>query len=150
MMYTIGDAAKLLGTTPSALRYYDKESLLPHMERSSGSTRMFGESDLEWFRFIERMKRSGMPIKEIKSFVDLYLEGDSTLEQRRQLVHGRKEAVEREMAKLQEALDFITYKCWYYDVAVEAGTDDAPKNMPDEDIPPEILEIKKRCGVNKY
>lgn len=60
MMYTIGDAAKLLGTTPSALRYYDKEGFLPHMERSSGSTRMFGESDLEWFRFIERMKRSGV------------------------------------------------------------------------------------------
>lgn len=36
MLYTIGDAAKKLGVQPSALRYYDKEGLLPHMERSDG------------------------------------------------------------------------------------------------------------------
>lgn len=56
MLYTIGDAAKKLGVQPSALRYYDKEGLLPHMERSDGGMRMFTEDDFEWFRFIERLK----------------------------------------------------------------------------------------------
>lgn len=150
MLYTIGDAAKKLGVAPSALRYYDKEGLLPHMERSSGGTRMFTEDDLEWFHFIEKLKRSGMPIKEIKHYVDLYLEGDSTLQERRELVYARREAVARELEELQETLDFISYKCWFYDEAVKAGTADVPRNMPLDELPPDIHEIKKRCGISKY
>lgn len=147
MVYTIGDVAKMLGTAPSTLRYYDKEGLLPHMERSSGGTRVFTDEDLEWLRFIDHLKSSGMPIKEIRQFVDLYLQGDATLEERRALVHGRKEALEQEMKALQNALDFITYKCWYYDEAVKAGTAEAPRTMSEADIPPKILKIKKRCGA---
>ena len=33
MIYTVGEAAKMLGVAPSALRYYDKEGLLPFVER---------------------------------------------------------------------------------------------------------------------
>ena len=69
MLSTIGDAAKKLGVQPTALRYYDKEGLLPHMERSESGIRMFTEDDFEWVRFIERLKLSGMPIKEIKSYI---------------------------------------------------------------------------------
>ena len=150
MLYTIGDAAKKLGVQPSALRYYDKEGLLPHMERSDGGMRMFTEDDFEWFRFIERLKKSGMPLKEIKEFIDLYEQGDSTIEQRRELIHVRKKEVERQMAELQETLDFITYKCWYYDVAAKAGSTKVHDTMSLEEIPPEIQEIKEHCGVNKY
>lgn len=150
MLYTIGDAAKKLGVQPSAIRYYDKEGLLPHMERSESGIRMFSEDDFEWFHFLERLKRSGMPIKEIKRFIDLYQQGDSTIEERRELMHARKAAVEEEMNRLQETLDFITYKCWFYDVAAEAGTTAVPHDMPVEDMPPEIRAIKERCGINKY
>lgn len=48
MVYTVGEMAKLLGVAASTLRYYDKEGLLPFVERSSGGIRMFRESDIEW------------------------------------------------------------------------------------------------------
>lgn len=150
MLYTIGDAAKELGIPASALRYYDKEGLLPHMNRSGSGMRMFTEDDFEWVRFIEKLKLSGMPIKEIKRYVDLYEQGDSTIEQRRELIYARRAAVEKQMEELQQTLDFITYKCWYYDTALEAGTADVPHSMPLEDMPPDIRAIKERCGVNKY
>ena len=82
MLYTIGDAARELGIPASTLRYYDKEGLLPHTSRSGSGIRMFTEDDFEWVRFIERLKLSGMPIKEIKSYIDLYEQGDATLPQR--------------------------------------------------------------------
>ena len=47
MIYTVGEAAKMLGVAPSALRYYDKEGLLPFVERSGGGMRMFKDSDIE-------------------------------------------------------------------------------------------------------
>lgn len=148
--YSIGDAAKELGLTASALRFYDKNELLPHMERSQGGMRVFTEDDLEWIRFIERLKKSGMPIKEIKQYIDLYLQGDSTIEERRQIVYQRKEEVERQLEDLQLTLDFISYKCWFYDVASESGTTDTPRNMPLEDLPEDIRKTKERCGIHRY
>ena len=66
MAYTVGEMAKILHVAPSTLRYYDKEGLLPFVERSSGGIRLFKDSDFEWLSMIERMKQTGMPIKEIK------------------------------------------------------------------------------------
>ena len=150
MLYTIGDAAKELGIPASALRYYDKEGLLPHMNRSGSGIRMFTEDDFEWVRFIERLKCAGMPIKEIKRYIDLYEQGDSTLEDRRALIYDRRDAVEQELERLQETLAFITYKCWYYDKALELGSEDAVKAIPLEELPPDIRAIKERCGIVRY
>lgn len=150
MLYTIGDAAKELGVPASALRYYDKEGLLPHMNRSGSGIRMFTEDDFEWVRFIERLKKSGMPIKEIKSYIDLHEQGDGTLRERRELIYARRAAVERELEELQETLAFITYKCWYYDKALELGSEEAVKAIPPEELPDDIRAIKERCGIVRY
>jgi len=57
MFYTVGEMAKLLGVPASTLRYYDKEGLLPFVERSSGGIRMFKDQDYEWLKIIECMKK---------------------------------------------------------------------------------------------
>ena len=75
MVYTVGEMAKLLGVTASTLRYYDKEGLLPFVERSSGGIRMFRESDIEWLRVIECMKKAGMSIKDIRQYIELSMQG---------------------------------------------------------------------------
>ena len=56
MMYTVGEMAKLLNIPGSTLRYYDKEGLLPFVERSSGGIRMFQEKDYEWLKVISCLK----------------------------------------------------------------------------------------------
>ena len=58
MIYTVGEMAQKLGVPASTLRYYDKEGLLPFVERSSGGIRMFRESDFEWLQVIRCMKKS--------------------------------------------------------------------------------------------
>lgn len=62
---------------PSTLRYYDKEGLFPFVERSVGGIRIFHDEDMDWLELIECMKHTGMPIKEIKHFIDYCVEGDS-------------------------------------------------------------------------
>lgn len=49
MLYTVSEMAKRLGVAPSTLRYYDKEGLLPFIERSDGGIRMFKDTDLNGF-----------------------------------------------------------------------------------------------------
>ena len=63
MIYTVGEMAQKLGVPASTLRYYDKEGLLPFVERSSGGIRMFRENDFEWLQVIRCMKKAGMSIK---------------------------------------------------------------------------------------
>ena len=145
--YSIGEVAELLGLAPSTIRFYDNKGLLPNVERSEGGVRRFSEPDIDWLRMIEHLKMSGMTIAEISEFIALFQKGDETIEQRRALVHGRRDEILRQMAELQETLDFITYKCWYYDTAAEAGTCDVPRNMPEEEMPPEMAAILKKCHI---
>ena len=149
-LYTIGDAAAELGMPASTIRFYEKNGLIPNQQRSSDGRRLFDEDDLEWMRFVERLKVSGMPIKEIREYIRLYIEGDSTIEERRRIVNARLEAIDRQLEELKFARDFIQYKCWFYDVAAESGTCDTPRNMPFEELPDDIKRIKVKCRINRY
>ena len=100
-LYTIGDAAAELGMPASTIRFYEKNGLIPNQQRSSDGRRLFDEDDLEWMRFVERLKVSGMPIKEIREYIQLYIEGDSTIEERRRIVYERRAAID---AQLEENL----------------------------------------------
>lgn len=149
-MYTIGEASELLGMPASTIRFYEKNGLIPNMQRTGSGIRLFDDEDLEWMRFVERFKASGMPIKEIRTFIELYQQGDSTIEERRRIINNRRDAVERQIAELELARDFIKYKCWFYDVAAEAGTCDVPREMPPEKMPEEMRRIKEQCGISSF
>ena len=107
MFYTVGEMAKLLGVPASTLRYYDKEGLLPFVERSSGGIRMFKDQDYEWLKIIECMKKAGMPIKDIKEYLELTLRGDETIHQRLELFQKQKQLLQEQMASLQRTLDVL-------------------------------------------
>lgn len=81
MTYTVGEMASRLGVAPSTLRYYDKEGLLPFVERSDGGFRVFKDSDFEWLQIIECLKKTGMQLSDIKRFVDMAMQGDATIDE---------------------------------------------------------------------
>ena len=147
MIYTIGEAAVKMGLTPYTLRYYDREGLLPFVERSVNGVRLFGEKDFEWIQMIECLKKSGMPIKKIKTFIDWYVEGNPTIEKRRDMFYERKAYVEEQIEMLKETLDMLKYKCWFYDTALAEGSTCAPKNIKHEDLPKEIQKIKRKIKL---
>lgn len=126
--YSISEVAKELNLTVYTLRYYDKEGLMPFVERTASGTRLFKESDINALNIIECLKSTGMPIKEIKNFIDWCSEGDSTLQQRYDLFIERKARVEAQMKELKKTLELIEHKCWYYQTALDAGTEDVHKN----------------------
>lgn len=95
MTYTVGQMAKMLGLAGSTLRYYDKEGLLPFVERSSGGIRMFREKDYEWLQIIECLKKAGMSIKDIKKYIVLLQQGDSTIQERLELFQHQRIAFQK-------------------------------------------------------
>lgn len=143
MVYTVGEMAKLLGVTASTLRYYDKEGLLPFVERSSGGIRMFRDSDIEWLRVIECMKKAGMSIKDIRRYIELALKGDDTIELRLMMFRRQKEVLQQKMAEMQHTMAMVEYKCWYYETAKAAGTVEVPQNMNESDVPKQFQDIRR-------
>jgi DNA-binding transcriptional MerR regulator len=126
--YSISEVAKELNLTVYTLRYYDKEGLIPYVERTTSGTRVFKESDIGALKVIECLKSTGMPIKEIKNFIDWCSNGDSTLQQRYDMFMDRKSIVEAQIEELKKTMEVIEHKCSYYKTALEAGTEDIHKN----------------------
>ena len=134
--YTIKDAAKVMNVPTSTIRYYDKEGLLPFVERLDSGYRIFTEKDVATLRIIDCLKKTGMPIKEIRQFSEWLEQGDASLQQRYEMFLERKRIVEAQMAELQGILDTINHKCWYYETAIAAGTEKihhtAEQEYPDD------------------
>ena len=123
MEYSIGEAAQKAGISASTLRYYEKEGLLPSIKRDKNGIRSFTDEDLQSLRIIECLKATEMPIKDIRKFIDLCADGDNSLQERYELFLDRKAAVQKQIAELQEVAKVIDFKCWYYQTAIEAGTE---------------------------
>lgn len=123
MNYTIKQAAEKMGFTVPTLRYYDKEGLLPFVEKKPNGTRVFKDEDFQGLAIITCMKNSGVPIKDIKKYMDLCQEGDSTLRERLEIFLERKEAVEKQLEELNKVMETINHKIWYYETAIKAGTE---------------------------
>lgn len=142
MTYTVGEMASRLGVAPSTLRYYDKEGLLPFVERSDGGFRVFKDSDFEWLQIIECLKKTGMQLSDIKRFVDMAMQGDATIDERLKLIVKQKESVEQQIHTLNETLKTLEFKQWYYETAKSAGTTDVPRNMSADELPEEFREVR--------
>ncbi len=142
MFYSIGEVANQTGIAISTLRYYDREGMFPDMERSNGGIRVFSDREMNTLQIIECLKTSGMSIKEIKEFLCWCKEGDSSLQKRQEMFHKRLEAVQKQIDDLQNTMNILRYKCWYYDTAVADGTEDAVKNLPKDKIPKELRDYK--------
>lgn len=135
MFYTIGEMARKLNVAPSTLRYYDKEGLLPFVERSSGGIRMFKDEDMEWLRLLGCLKKAGMPLKEIRSFLDWSRQGDATISQRLELLEKQRQSVLEQQKQLEDTLLMLDYKRWYYQTAQEAGTCAVHDSLTPEQVP---------------
>lgn len=121
MEYTIGEVAKKTGISAYTLRYYDKEGLLFFVERNESGQRVFKESDLDWLNEITILKNAGVPIKKIKSYMDWYRDGDPHYDKRLSLFHEQRADVSKKIEQLQEYLEMLNFKIWYYEKQQKEG-----------------------------
>lgn len=105
-MYTVKEAAHITGLTEHAVRFYTDKGLVPSVRRDKNNIRMFDEEAVNWLHGIKCLKQSGMSIEAIKTYVELCLEGDSTIPQRAALMKEHKETA---LARLEEAKRHIAH-----------------------------------------
>lgn len=148
MSYSIGEVSDKTGLPISTLHYYDREGFFPYMERGNGGTRVFSDAEISTIEIVECLKKTGMPIKDIKQFLNWCKEGDRSIEKRRAMFYERRKIVEQQIEELQQTLNTINFKCWYYDTAAENGSESVPANMPLDEMPEEIRQLKCASSCN--
>lgn len=114
MSYTIKQAAEKVNLTVHTLRYYDKEGLLPFVSRDHAGNRVFTDNDLEWLHLICCLKNTGMPIKQIGTYIQWCMQGNDTLEARRQMLVKHREVVKQQIDELNHNLEAINCKIDHY------------------------------------
>lgn len=108
--YSIGQAAQKNNLSISRLRYYDNQGLLPFLKRTSKGDRIFDEDALKFLEIILCLKETGMPIKEIKQFVDWSMDGPNNTPQRLNMIKQHENNVIHKMRETEEHLKKIQEK----------------------------------------
>ena len=85
-----------------------------------------------------------MALRDIRRYIDLAMEGDGTIQARLHIFEERRASVREQLRQLQETLDLLDFKCWYYETARAAGTTAVPREMALEEIPEPYREARRR------
>ncbi|MDX8335813.1 MerR family transcriptional regulator [Candidatus Cetobacterium colombiensis] len=113
-MYTIKDVSEIVGLSSYTLRYYDKCGLMPYVARKKNGIRSFSQDDIFWIEIIKCLKKTGMTIEDIKTIVDLSLEGDHTKEERKQILLEHRKKILEQIEDLNNNLKKLDSKiAWY-------------------------------------
>lgn len=111
---TIGAAAEASGLSVDTLRYYEKAGLVRQApERSSSGQRRYFAPDLAWLRTLVMLRRTGMPIRDVRRFTELYAV-DGSEPQRLAILTEHRERVLAELREVQGHLDAIDRKIDFY------------------------------------
>ncbi|WP_404321891.1 MerR family transcriptional regulator [Cytobacillus firmus] len=110
MNYTIGQVAKMNQLSISQLRYYDNQGLFPFLKRTEKGNRVFDEDALKFLEIILCLKDTGMPIKDIKQFVDWSMDGYETIPHRLEMIKQQEINVLQQIRDAEENLMKIQQK----------------------------------------
>lgn len=114
-MYTMKQVCEEADMTYQTLKYYCNEGLVPNVKRDSNNRRVFDEHDLKWIKDLVCLKKCGMSIAEMKSYLDLCLQGQSTIMQRKEMLTKKREALLNSIEELNGCVDYIDWKQSFYD-----------------------------------
>lgn len=118
----IGELARRSGRSTHTLRYYERIGLLPPPQRDNAGRRDYDASVLVWLAFLERLRATGMPIREMLDYAALRALGDETAQARCTLLEAHRERVREHMMLLQASLDVLDTKIEGYHAAIHERT----------------------------
>lgn len=122
-MYTVKEVAQLLGVSVHTVRYYDDRGLIPGTKRNSANQRLFDDMEVEWLFISLTLKNTGLSLKDVKHYIELYQQGDSTLSERYEIMRMQKEKTIQEMEELKLRLAVLDRKLDHYGKLLEGEED---------------------------
>lgn len=114
----IGEISKATNVSEYTLRYYEKKGLI-RVKRDDVGRRCYDENDIEWIKFIKRLKDTGMLLKDIEKYSKLRYEGDVTMPERLGMLEKHRQYVLAQQKKWEEYLENLDSKIIFYKDSIE-------------------------------
>ncbi|MBO5070633.1 MAG: MerR family transcriptional regulator [Roseburia sp.] len=114
-MYTMMQVCRELNMTYQTLKYYCNEGLIPNVKRDSNNRRIFDEKDVKWIKDLTCLKKCDMSILEMKEYLELCLQGESTIMLRNEMLAKKRESLLGSIKALEDSVDYIDWKQNFYD-----------------------------------
>lgn len=123
-MYTVKEVAARLGMSEHTIRFYTDKGLIPSVRRGKNNVRLFDEEAVNWLTGVRYLKESGLPLDEVRRYVELCLEGDATISARHEIIVRQREQARLQLEEARKKLEFLERKAAIYEETIQ-------KNLPD-------------------
>lgn len=120
MLYSMKTVCEKTGMTYEALKFYCNQGLVPNVKRDGANRRVFDERDIAWIESLGCLKRCGLSIQEMRHYVQLCLQGEASIPQRKIILAQKRVELLERIGQLEEAVAYADRKQTFYD-AVLAG-----------------------------
>lgn len=114
-MYSMKETCQKVGMTYETLKFYCNEGLVPNVKRDSNNYRIFDDRDVNWLSSLSCLKKCGMSIQDMKTYIALCFRGQSTIPERKKMLDNLKDDLVSRIADLNSCVDFIDTKQQFYD-----------------------------------
>ena len=114
-MYTTKEACEQVGISYETLKFYCNQGLVPNVKRDKNNRRVFDDRDIAWIQSLKCLKNCGMSLSEMREYIKLCLEGESTIPERKIILDIKRNALLEQLKQVQDCIDYIDWKQSFYD-----------------------------------
>ena len=121
-MYTMKQTCEKTNLSYETLKFYCNQGLVPNVKQDSNNRRIFDDRDVAWIQSLNCLKNCGMSISEMKEYIALCLEGESTIPERKVILDAKRQALVAQLQQVQDCIDYIDWKQGFYDDVLSGKT----------------------------
>ena len=114
-LYSMKQTCEKTNLTYDTLKFYCNEGLVPNVKRDKNNYRVFNDKDIAWINSLSCLKNCGMSILKMKQYLNLCLQGEKSIPQRKKMLDIKLKNLNDKMNALQKSIDYILWKQQFYD-----------------------------------
>ncbi|MBD8478348.1 MerR family transcriptional regulator [Microbacterium sp. CFBP 8794] len=126
---SVAQMAEATGVTAHTLRYYERAGLIRPVARNSGNHRRYSAVDVEWVRFLLRLRQTHMPIAQMQDYAALREQGPTTTARRLRLLEAHHAELREQIARLQTHEQALVEKIAVYRRGLASPTANEPTGV---------------------
>ena len=122
-LFTMMEVCRDVDMTYQTLKFYCNQGLVPNVKRDKNNRRVFDEHDVEWVKSLVCLKKCGMSIEEMRDYLQLCLQGEQSIPERKVMLAEKRNRLVAQMAEIQASIDYIDWKQDFYDDVLAGRTE---------------------------
>ena len=117
---TIAEVSRKYEISADTLRYYERIGLIPPVPRNKSGIRNYDEASCQWIELMICMSKAGVQIEALVEYVELFQQGDATIDARKEILIEQRERLTAKMNEMQASLDRLNQKINGYEKVLAA------------------------------